>query len=208
MPSVLHLEASPNGDRSTSSAMARAFLDAYAEKHPDDRVETLSVWSADLPAFGPEHARAKFGPLLGEPLTPGQEAAWATVKATIQAFDAADKLVISCPMWNFSIPHALKNYLDVIVQPGLSFSAVVEAGVVEHFGLLRDRPTQLLLTRSSTPEGDAHDFQLPYLRHILAFIGIEDVRVLVAGQTTKPPGKREAYVEKQCALARSAAKRF
>jgi len=208
MPTVLHLEASPKGADSASSALARAFLEAYAERHPGDRIETLSVWNTDLPAFGPEHARAKFAPLLGEKLTAEQEAAWDVVKQTIRAFDSADKLVISCPMWNFSIPHALKNYIDVIVQPGLRFSAKVENGVLVHFGLLRDRPTQLLLTRSSTPEGDAHDFQLPYLRHILGFIGIEDVRALVAGATTKPAGEREAYLDKQCALARSAAGSF
>lgn len=206
MAVVLHLEASPKGDGSASSAMARAFLDAYAARHPEDEIRTRSVWSDELPTFGRLHAEAKFAPLLGEAPTAAQERAWQEVDATLRDFDAADKLVLSCPMWNYGIPGALKNYIDLIVQPGLSFGFDFEKGV--HVGLLRDRPTQLLLTRSSTPEGDAHDFQLPYLRHILDFIGIRDVHVIVAGATTRAAGERESYVAAQCELARAAAGKF
>lgn len=208
MSRLLHVEASPNGDRSLSAAMAAAFLDAYAAIHPDDEIETLNVWSEKLPTFGREHATAKFAPLLGEVRTPAQERAWREITDTLRDFDSADKLLISCPMWNYSIPHALKNYIDLIVQPGLSFSARIVEGDVVHFGLLRDRPAQLLLTRSSVAEGDPHDFQLPYLRHILGFIGIMDVRVLVAGATTRPAEDRARYARQQCALARDAAAEF
>lgn len=90
MATVLHVEASPKGDRSTSSAMARAFLAAYAEKHPGDAIRSLNVWSAELPSFGREHALAKFAPLLGERRTPAQEQAWAEVVAALREFDAAD----------------------------------------------------------------------------------------------------------------------
>jgi len=206
MPQILHLEASPKGERSVSTAMARAFLEAYAQKHPDDELRTLNVWSDDLPRFGPVHANAKFAPIMGEERTPSQVKAWEEVTGTISEFDAADKIVVSCPMWNHGIPHALKNYIDLIVQPGLSFGFVPEKGGPA--GLLRDRPTQLLLTRGSTPVDVPHDFQLPYLKHILHFIGIEDVRVLVAAATMKGPDEREAYREEQCALAAEAAGDF
>ncbi len=206
MPTLLHIEASPNGDRSTSGAMALAFLDAYCDRHPGDRVQTLNVWSGGLPVFGREHARAKFAPLLGEARTPEQSAAWREVVATIKEFAAADKVLISCPMWNFSIPHALKNYIDLLVQPMLSFGFAPNKG--EHIGLLADRPVQLLLTRSSIHEGDPDDFQLPYLRHILGFIGLRDVRAVVAGATTRPAEQRSAYVAQQCELARVAAAGF
>ena len=137
MSRLLHVEASPNGDRSVSAAMAAAFLDAYAAMHPEDETLTLNVWSEDLPTFGSEHAAAKFAPLLSEVRTPAQERPWREITDTLRDFDSADKLVISCPMWNYSIPHALKNYIDLIVQPGLSFSARIEEGDVVHFGLLR-----------------------------------------------------------------------
>jgi FMN-dependent NADH-azoreductase len=183
--------------------MARAFLDALDDTH---EIRTLNVWSEDVPSFGPDHSAAKLAPLLGEPRTEAQERAWREVTATIRAFDAADKLVLSCPMWNYGIPHALKNYIDLIVQPLLTFAAEPKTG--RHIGLLRDRPVQLLLTRSSVGEDDPADFQLPYLRHILGFIGLADVRAVVAGATTRPAEEREAYVRTQCERAREAAADF
>ena len=207
MPGVLWIEASPNGERAGSTAMARAFLDAYQEKHPDDSIRELNVWSAALPEFGEHHARAKLAPLEGEQRTEEQRAAWEHVEAAIRDFDAADKIVLSAPMWNFSIPHKLKNYIDILVQPALTFGFDAEKN--EHVGLLRDRPVQLILTRSSTEEGNPGDFQLPYLRFVLAFIGLQDVRALVAGATTQPDAKRRAsYIEKQCERARAAALDF
>lgn len=206
MTRILHIAASPKGEHSTSAAVAAAFLDAVHERSPRDEIRTLDVWSRDVPQFGRDHAFAKFAPLLGQARSPEQQRAWQEVEETIRELDAADKLVLSCPMWNYGIPHALKNYIDVIVQPGLTFG--YDAATKEHLGLLRDRPTQLLLTRSSVAPGDPHDFQLPYLEHILAFIGIRDVRSLVAGATTQPPDRRDAYVREQCDRARSAAADF
>ena len=48
--------------------------------------------------------------------------AWAGVRAIVDRFKSADKLLISVPMWNFGIPYALKHYIDVITQPGLTFA--------------------------------------------------------------------------------------
>ena len=207
MADVLWIEASPKGERARSTAMARAFLETYREKHPDDAQRELNVWSADVPEFGEHHALAKLAPLEGERRTEEQQAAWEGVKAAIRDFDAADKIVLSSPMWNFSIPHKLKNYIDVLVQPALTFGFDSKSN--EHVGLLRDRPVQLILTRSSTAEGTPGDFQLPYLKFVLAFIGLHDVRALVAGATTQPDAERRAsYIEKQCERARAAALDF
>ncbi len=207
MADVLWIEASPKGEGAGSTAMARAFLAAYREKHPDDTMRELNVWSSDLPEFGEHHANAKLAPLEGKQLTTEQRAAWERVEATIRDFDAADKIVLSTPMWNFSIPHKLKNYIDILVQPVLTFGFDAEKN--EHVGLLRDRPVQLILTRSSTEEGSPGDFQLPYLKFVLAFIGLQDVRALVAQATTQPDAARRAsYMEKQCERARAAALDF
>ncbi len=207
MADVLWIEASPKGERAGSTTMARAFLEAYRDKHPDDSIRELNVWSSDLPEFGEHHARAKLAPLEGERRTEEQRTAWERVEAVIRDFDAADKIVLSTPMWNFSIPHKLKNYIDILVQPTLTFGFDAEKN--EHVGLLRDRPVQLILTRSSTKEGNPEDFQLPSLKFVLGFIGLHDVRALVAGATTQPDAERRAsYIKKQCERARAAALDF
>ncbi len=203
---VLHIIGSPKGEDSTSTRIARAFLSAYRETNPDHEIKTLDVWAADLPRFGRELAVAKLAPLVGERRTPGQEAEWQAIAEVVSEFARHDKIVISTPMWNFGLPYKLKHYIDLLVQPGLSFGL---NDALEHVGLLEDRPVQLVLTRSSPlPEGSPEDFQLPYLKHVLGFIGLGDVRALVVEGTTLPQAAREQLVEQQCVKARAAAAGF
>ncbi len=144
---LLHIVGSPKGADSTSTRVARAFLDEYLLTHPDHTVTTLDVWSDDLPPVDRDVITAKIAPLLGEPTAPAQDAAWTRVIEVTDEFRRHDKIVISTPMWNFGIPYALKHYIDLLVQPGITFG-LDEA--FEHIGLLEDRPVQLVLTRSST----------------------------------------------------------
>lgn len=184
MKKILHIEASPRGARSGSSRLATWFLDAYRKTNPDDAIETLNVFEADLPTFGADAAHAKFAPIFQEEMSEEQSAIWDAVKAQIEHFDASDKIVLSCPMWNYSVPYPLKHYIDILVQPILTFGYDFEKML--HVGMLRNRPVQLLLTRSSTPPGAPYDFQLPYLRHVFGSIGLNDIRQVVAWQTTQP----------------------
>ena len=205
-PRILHVVGSPKGDASTSTRIARAFLGVYRDAHPDHEITTLDVWTADLPRFGRNLAIAKLAPLTGETRTAEQAAEWKEVAEWVAEFAAYDKLVISTPMWNFGLPYELKHYIDLLVQPGLSFG-LNEA--FEHVGLLADRPVQLVLTRSSPlPEGSPEDFQLPYLKHVLGFIGLHDVRVLLTEGTTLPQAGREELVARQSEKARQAAADF
>jgi len=190
-----------------STHISRAFLHAYLQNHPEDEVTTLDVWSANLPPFDGELAIAKLAPILGEQRTPAQDAAWENVTQIIEAFERHDKIVISTPMWNFGLPYKLKHYFDILVQPGISFGVNAEH---EHIGLLRDRPVQLVLTRSSPmPENSPEDFQFAYLRHILSFIGLHNVRVLMVEGTTLPAtADRDALIKTQSENARTLAREF
>ena len=193
MAKILHIESSPRRGSSSSSKLAMWFLKACLQADIEAEIETLNVFDAELPPFGADATHAKFAPIFREEVTEEQNAIWNDIKARIAEFDACDKLVVSCPMWNFGIPYPLKHYLDIIIQPILTFGYDVEK--MMHVGLLRNRPVQLLLTRSSIPPGDYGDFQLPYLRYALSSIGLRDIRVITAWQTTQPTeDAREAYL--------------
>ena len=203
---ILHVIGSPKAEFSMSTQIARAFLDAYIDKHPQDEITELDVWTADLPPFDREMAIAKLAPILGEPLTADQEAGWSRITRVIDDFTRHDRIVISTPMWNFGLPYALKHYIDILVQPGISFGV---NAAHEHIGLLQDRPVQLVLTRSSPmPEQSAEDFQGPYLQHILSFMGLNDVRVHLVEGTTLPQAAREELMSRQCDIARALASDF
>jgi FMN-dependent NADH-azoreductase len=184
MAHVLHVQASPRGDDSFSVRAARAFLDAYAKTHPGDTIETLDLAARPPIEFRGEAAGAKMQILGGQAPTADQAKAWARVTETIRRFKKADKLLVSSPMWNFALPYRLKHYIDVVVQPGETFRYTPE-GKVE--GLLAGRPCMLILARggryaSGTPAA-AMDFQLPYLKAVLGFIGIEKVGVILVDPT-------------------------
>ena len=203
---VLHIIGSPKAGASVSTRVASEFLASYQQAHPDHEITRLDVWQADLPPFDGDLAIAKLAPILGEERTAEQTAGWARVETVIRDFDRFDKIVISTPMWNFALPHRLKHYIDILVQPGLSFGLDSK---FQHVGLLKDRPVQLVLTRSSPlPEGSPEDFQLPYLRHILGFIGLHHVKALIVEGTTLPQAAREAFLAEHCARARVASADF
>lgn len=193
MSKILHIEASPRRELSGSSKLAKWFLEAYTEANPQDTVEQLNVFDADLPEFAADAAKAKFAPIYGEEISDVQREIWVDVNRHIKHFDSFDKIVLSSPMWNYSVPYPLKHYLDIIMQPGITFGYDPEKMV--HIGLLKNRPVELLLTRSSTPPGDYGDFQLPYLRFVLGAMGLRDLRVITPWQTTKmTPEERTNYI--------------
>lgn len=192
---ILHISGSPKGERSDSLKLAVRFLDRYKALHPGHSVRQLDVFDDRAnPDFGAVHAIHKLAPLFGEPQTDKGKEAWTATERLIEDFDRADKILLSCPMWNYSVPWAMKRYLDHLMQPGRTFG--FDPAARQHIGLLRDRPVQFVLTRSSTAGDDEHDFQLPYLLHIFRSVGIRDIRVVNACSTTQSsPQARQAYVE-------------
>ena len=132
---------------------------------------------------------------------------WARVLAEIERFDSADKILLSSPMWNYSVPYKLKHYLDLLMQPLVTFGYNPET--MEHFGMLLNRPVQSILTRSSVQPGDFRDFQLPYLKFAFDCMGLRDVSLLTAWRTTQPTAElREQYVANFEDEAREAARLF
>lgn len=181
---TLWVEASPKQEHSLSSALTQAFLDAAPAAAVGD-VERFSVWSEEMLVFGRDAAFAKFAPLYGERRTPEQKQIWSDVLAEIDRVRSFDRLVVSSPMWNWHVPHALKAWIDVIVQPMASFT-LNERG--EHVGTLGEgKPLQLILTRSSAYDGkhaDLQDFQRPYLEYVFTMLGYS-VQTLVFEPTTR-----------------------
>ena len=128
MCNILYLKASPRGERSKSIAVADAFLDEYRKAHADTEVDALDLFAADLMAFDGLAVQAKYTILHGGEHTDEELAAWKSVEAVIERFLAADLYVIAAPMWNFGIPYRLKQYIDLIVQPGYTFRYSPESG--------------------------------------------------------------------------------
>ena len=122
MNKVLYIQASPRIERSHSRAVADAFVEAYKEINAEDEVITMDLFKTDLPDFDGLALQAKYALLNGQDHSEEELAAWEPIAEVINQFKSANKYVMAVPMWNFSIPYRLKQYIDIIVQPGYTFS--------------------------------------------------------------------------------------
>ena len=136
MAKLLHIEASPRKSRSRSSRIAQEFLSAYQTKNDQDQVETLDVWEASLPVFDSDMLDAKYAVINQEVHTKEQSFAWSIVQALFNQFNSAEKYLFTVPMWNFGIPYRLKQYVDIITQPGMAWSYSPEES---YKGLLQNK---------------------------------------------------------------------
>ena len=209
MAKLLHILASPRVE-SYSTRVAKAFLDSYRNARPDDRIETLDLFQADIPPFHAPQAKAKYAVMAGQTPRDEAEAAWQPVVKTINHFKGFDKYVLSSPMWNFGVPYRLKQYIDVIVQPGLTFAFSPEKG---YTGLVTGKPLMLILARGGVYQSgnpcETFDFQESYLRSVFGYIGFTDIRALhIQGTLQNKPEQVEADTRKATAEAADAAMEF
>jgi len=208
MSELLYIKASPMGELSYSIAVADAFVDSYLQAHPDDKVRIVDIFKKRLPAFDFKAASAKYKIMHNKEHSPEDRRIWSGIVSIIEEFKSADKYVIAAPMWNFSIPYRLKQYIDILVQPGYTFT-VDNAG--NYQGLVKDRPVFVAYARGGEyppgTAGEAFDLQKKYLELILAFIGFSGIQSVV-GEPTLAKGtdgaeqKRTEAVEKARQIAK------
>jgi FMN-dependent NADH-azoreductase len=209
MARLLYIEASPRKERSASIQIARTFISEYERTHPDDSVDTLDLWSTPLPEFDGHVIDSKYVILHGLEHTEEQRQAWSTVENIISQFTGADKYVFSLPMWNFGIPYKLKHYIDVIVQPGYTFSFSPEEG---YKGLLTGKPIATIYARGgaygSGTGAEAFDLQKAYLEHILGFIGFDSFQTILVEPTLASPEDKEKAMDAAREKAKAVAASF
>lgn len=184
----LYIKASPRTSRSTSSALARTFLTTLSQHNPDLGIDTLPLWNADLPEFDGALIDAKYAKLAGLPMSEEQQAAWQRIGGFVDMLKSSDAVVISTPMWNFGIPYKLKHWIDLITQPGLTFSFDPATG---YSPLLSARPTLVILSSagdySNGPSRGRPDLATPYLTEAFKFIGLKDLALVRVGPTVGDP---------------------
>lgn len=200
MSRLLYIQASPRGKRSHCIAVADAFVETYRQKHPDDEIITFNVFEASIPDFDGLTVQAKYTILHGKSHSKEESQAWRDVEKVIEQFKSADKFVLALPMWNFSIPYRLKQYIDILVQPGYTFSYSEDTG---YQGLVVGKPILVVYARGGEyppgSETEAFDLQSKYIELIFGFMGFENIRSVVV-EPTLQGGPDVAAVRRQSAI--------
>lgn len=188
---------------SVSRQLTDRFVETWKKENPAGEVTERDLAKTHLPLITDEWTLAAHSDPAT--LTPAQRDTLSVSEALIEELLAADTIVIGAPMYNLTVSAPLKAWIDQIVRIGRTFMY----GPNGPDGILKGKKVIVLTSRGGafrpgTPTAQ-YDHQEPYLRHILAFIGLTDVTFIHA-ENQKPgdlaePSRAAAISQIQLAAA-------
>lgn len=180
MKKLLHIIATPRGNQSRTLKVSDVFLDEFKRRCPDCEIDELDLYAQALISLTIKIIDGKYALLGGNDLSAELKQSWEGIVKQIERFLATDVYLISTPMWNFSIPYPLKNYIDVIVQPKYLFKYTAQGPE----GLAKNKKMFIITSRGGdySKESPVHQYDLlePYLKTVFGFVGITDMTFINA----------------------------
>ena len=173
---------------SVSRQLTSRFVEAWRSEHPDGEVIERDLATTPIHPITDEWAQA----IHSNPatLTIEQKQLLRLSDTLIDELRQADTIVIGAPMYNFAIPAPLKAWIDQVVRVGQTVLFAADGPK----GILTGKKVYVVTSRGGafrpgTPT-ERFDYQEPYLRHVLAFIGLTDVTFIHAeNQKPGPQGE-------------------
>ena len=166
---ILRLDASAR----KSGSVTRDLTDKIIARFGDAQVTTRDLTAA-LPQIDEAWIGANFTP--ADQRNDDQKALLALSDKLVKELQAADTIVIGLPVYNFTVPAALKAWIDLVTRVGITF----QYGETGPVGLLKGKRAIIARASGGTRAGSDIDFASTYLRHILGFNGITDVELVAA----------------------------
>lgn len=192
MTRILLLNSGPHGDGSHGYQLAREVIASTGI--PDTHVTERDLIRTPIPPIGRDYALA----ITSNAAHDASELEWS--ECLITELEQHDMLFIVTPMHNFTVPAALKLWLDHVIRIHRSFKPTPEGKA----GLMQDRPTFVLVSSGGFHTGERarqEDFLTPYLRYALACIGIRNVHfTLLQGLVFGPDAVSTAVDQARYAL--------
>ncbi len=167
---ILRLDASMRKNGSYSRDLSDRLIDQLTSKSKINLIKR--DLSDGIPFIDENWINANFTAL--DERTDEQNEYLKTSDMLVEELNQADQIVIGLPVYNFGVPAAFKAWIDQVVRSKLTFK-YSDTGPV---GLLRDKPTYIVIASGGTQLGSELDFISDYLHHVLGFIGIKDITVI------------------------------
>ncbi|WP_291621856.1 MULTISPECIES: NAD(P)H-dependent oxidoreductase [Hyphomicrobiales] len=205
MDQILAINSSTSGEASVSRALVEATVQSLLAANPDAVVTRRDLGGEPIPHLTPKTVAG----VRAVAATEDELVTKSLSDDLIAELQHATVLVIGAPMYNFSIPSSLRTWFDHVLRPRVTF-AYSESGPE---GLLKGIRAVVIQSRGGLySEGPAKviDFQEPYLKQLLGFIGITDVAFIHAekigfGAEARDAGIAHARAQIAAAVARIAA---
>lgn len=152
---------------------AQALLEGIEREH---KVQEVDLWSKKGLKYSIEHAQAKLA-MLGGAATREEEERFAPVMTAAEEVNKMDIVLIATPMWNYSVPYPLKQWIDTVVQPGINFSDSGQKLPGQGTREGKERAVVVISSAGGVYKGEGsdpvQDFLNPYLRQVFLMMGFE-----------------------------------
>ena len=170
MTTLLRIDCSPRTTDSHSRLLADCFEELWKAANPEGNVQYRDLAKMQIPHL--ENATIEGFYTPREHMSKEAQRATAISDELVKELISANEILISSPLYNYNVPSNLKAYLDQVVRIGYSIN-INENGF---YGLLTDKTAHLITAKGGLYKGsskEALDFQEPYLKAILAYMGIK-----------------------------------
>lgn len=172
---ILKIDSSARKSGSVTRELAEDLVARLIRANPESKVLSRDVASG-LPVIDETWIAANF--TAPDERSEAQKQALGLSDDLILEVKSADVLVFGVPVYNFGIPASLKAWIDLVARAGVTFR-YTENGPV---GLLEGKKAYVVLASGGTKVGSDIDFASGYIKHVLGFIGIQDVTIVSADQ--------------------------
>ncbi len=187
---LLHIDSSIQGEGSVSRDLSASVVAIFRARYPN-----LAITRLDLAATPLGHlTAAHFAAMQGAPAEATLQADVAAGQAALEAFMAADIVVVGTPMYNLGIPSQLKSWIDRISVAGKTFR-YGEQGPV---GLSGGKKVIIASSRggiySAGSPAAIFEHQESYLKAVFSFLGVSDITIVRAEGVAMDPDARSGAI--------------
>ena len=173
MTNILHITTSIRGEESVSRSLGSKLVEGLAAKQ-QATVVTRDLAKNDLPFIDAERHAANLAPYAER--SDEQHGLAKIADELIDELEAADTIVFSVPVYNFTVPATLKAWADLVARAGRTFQYTANGPE----GLLTGKKVYITAASGGTAVGSEIDFMSPWLKFFLGFLGLHDVELVAA----------------------------
>ena len=193
---LLQINASARRDGANSTKLANTVVERLVAAHAGAQVTVRDLAAQPVTVLDEAALGALFTP--ADQRSAAQAAVVAEYDALIAEVQAHDAIVLGVPMYNFGVPVQLKAWIDAIARAGVTFR-YTENGPE---GLIKGKTVYVALARGGLYRDQPHDSQVPYLKTVLGFLGLTDVRFIYAeGLNMGPEAAAKGFAQAEADLA-------
>ncbi|MFC7433258.1 FMN-dependent NADH-azoreductase [Hydrogenophaga bisanensis] len=197
---ILQINASARREGANSTKLANTVTERLKAAQPAATVTLRDLAATPVTVLDEAALGALFTP--AEQRSATQAVVVSEYDALIAEIQAHDAIVLGVPMYNFGVPVQLKAWIDAIARAGVTFR-YTESGPE---GLIKGKTVYVALARGGLYRDQPHDSQVPYLKTVLGFLGLTDVRFIYAeGLAMGPEAAAKGFAQAEADLAQALA---